>query len=100
MQQRQRQQHDEVTQWERDWREGVTKSLATTAQLANDTAGIVREMQNDVKELIAWRADLDKRRTAREDERRQLTRTDIGLVFLGASILIALIGPHVTLGFH
>lgn len=96
MQPRQRQQQDEVQQWERDWRESITRSLETTTKIANDTAGVVREMQNDVKELIEWRANLERRRNDREDSRRQLTRTDISLVIMGLAILIGLLGPHLT----
>ena len=96
MQARQRQQQDEVQQWERDWRESITRSLETTTKIANDTAGVVREMQNDVKELVEWRANLEKRRNEREDSRRQLTRTDIGLVIMGVAILISLLSPHLS----
>ena len=96
MQTQQRQ--DEILQWERDWRESITKSLETTAQLANDTVGVVREMQNDVKELMEWRAGLEKRRNDRDDKRRELTRTDVALGLMGLTIIINLLWNH--LGWH
>lgn len=95
MQARQDQQ-DEVRQWERDWRTNITENVRGISSTLGDTVAVVREMQGDVRELLEWKAGLDKRRDDRDDKRPDRSRADLAIIISacigGLSLLEAMVG--------
>lgn len=81
---------DELRQWERDWRASTTAQVQETARALSDVAGIVREMRADVKDLMQWRSELERRKEDRIEKAPDTRRADLALVLSCVSALIYL----------
>lgn len=95
MQARQEQQ-EEVRQWERDWRTDITGRVQDITNSTVELAGVVREIQGDVRDLMQWKAGLDKRRDDRDEKRPESRRADLALLLSAMSPVIYLLANYLS----
>lgn len=89
----QQQDTDEVRQWERDWREGITVQVRDIADNTTKMGLVVREMQGDVKDLMEWKADVAKRKDNRIEQLPMSIRDWLVLAVAAAAVLSSVL-PH------
>ena len=88
---------DELRQWEREWRDSLTGQVRDISKNSADMALVVREMQGDVKELMEWKADQDRRKNDSISAAPDNKRADYALavsVSMALIYLLQLISLH------
>lgn len=90
-------QADQVRQWERDWRTDITTQVKDIAANTTQMGLIVREMQGDVKDLMQWKADVQKRKDDGIDKSPDQQRANLALIIsaIGAALIVlTYVAPH------
>lgn len=88
---------DEVRQWERDWRSTITTQVDNIAENTTQMSLVVREMQGDVKDLMKWKEDVQRRKDDGIEKRPDDKRANMALVVAAIGVMIAACGSGFSL---